>query len=61
MTTGNNRLTDETRIRELIEEQVVAIRAGDVDAPTRSHASDVSMFDALGPLLPQDGRRAGAA
>jgi len=50
MTTDNNRLTDEARIRELIEERVGAIRAGDVDALMRSHAPDVVMFDALDPL-----------
>ena len=31
MTTDNNRLTDEARIRELIEERVRAIRAEGVD------------------------------
>ena len=50
MTTDNNQLTDEARIRELIEERVGAIRAGDVDALMRSHAPDVVMFDALKPL-----------
>ena len=50
MTTDNDRLTDEARIRELIEERVGAIRAGDVDALMRSHAPEVVMFDALDPL-----------
>jgi ketosteroid isomerase-like protein len=50
MTTDNNRLTDEARIRELIEERVRAIRAGDVDALMRGHAPDVVTFDALDPL-----------
>lgn len=50
MTTDNNQLTDEARIRELIEERVGAIRASDVDALTRSHAPDVVTFDAPGPL-----------
>jgi ketosteroid isomerase-like protein len=48
--TTDNQLTDEARIRELIEERVGAIRAGDVDVLMRSHASDVVMFDALDPL-----------
>jgi ketosteroid isomerase-like protein len=50
MTADNNQLTDEARIRELVEERVGAIRAGDVDALMRSHAPDVVMFDALDPL-----------
>jgi uncharacterized protein (TIGR02246 family) len=50
MTTDNNQLTDEARIRELIAERVRAIRAKDVDALMRSHAPDVVMFDALDPL-----------
>lgn len=50
MTTDNNQLTDEARIRELIEERVRAIRARDVDALMRSHAPEVVMFDALDPL-----------
>jgi ketosteroid isomerase-like protein len=50
MTTDNNQLTDEARIRELIEERVGAIRAKDVDALMRGHAPDVVMFDALDPL-----------
>ena len=50
MTTDNNQLTDEARIRELIEERVGAIRARDVDALMRGHAPDVVTFDALDPL-----------
>src|SRR3712207_3142627 len=50
MRTDNDRLTDEARIRGLIEERVRAIRARDVDALTRGHAPDVVMFDALDPL-----------
>jgi ketosteroid isomerase-like protein len=50
MTTDNNQLTDEARIRELIEERVGAIRAKDVDALMAHHSPDVVMFDALDPL-----------
>lgn len=50
MTTDNNPLNDEARIRKLIEERVGAIRAKDVNALMRSHAPDVVMFDALDPL-----------
>jgi ketosteroid isomerase-like protein len=50
MTTENGRAADEARIRELIEERVRAIRAGDVDALMRNHAPEVVMFDALDPL-----------
>ncbi|HEX8720103.1 MAG TPA: nuclear transport factor 2 family protein [Pyrinomonadaceae bacterium] len=50
MTTDNNKLTDEARIRELIEERVRAIRAKDVNALMSNHAPDVVMFDALDPL-----------
>ena len=50
MTTDNDRLTDEARIREIIEERVGAVRAGDVDALMSNHAPDVVMFDALDPL-----------
>lgn len=50
MTTDNNQLTDEARIRELIEERVKAIRVKDVDALMSAHAPDVVMFDALDPL-----------
>lgn len=50
MTTDDNQLTDEARIRKLIEERVEAIRARDVDALMRSHAPNVVMFDALDPL-----------
>ncbi|HEV2863648.1 MAG TPA: nuclear transport factor 2 family protein [Pyrinomonadaceae bacterium] len=50
MTTDNNQLTDEARIRELIEERVGAIRAGDVDSLMSNHAPEVVMFDALDPL-----------
>ncbi len=50
MAADDNRLTDKARIRQLIEERVGAIRAGDVDALMRSHAPDVVMFDALDPL-----------
>jgi hypothetical protein len=32
MTTDNNQLTDESRIREIVEERVRAIRSKDVDA-----------------------------
>ena len=50
MTTENSRAADEARIRELIEERVGAIRAGDVDALMSAHAPDVVMFDVLDPL-----------
>ena len=50
MTTDNNQLTDEARIRELVEERVRAIRDKDVDALMRGHAPEVVMFDALDPL-----------
>lgn len=50
MTTDNNQPTDEARIREIIEERVGAVRAGDVDALMGGHAPDVVMFDALDPL-----------
>jgi ketosteroid isomerase-like protein len=50
MTTENSRAADEARIRELIEERVGAIRAGDVDALMSNHAPDVVTFDALDPL-----------
>lgn len=48
--TDNNQLTDEARIRELIEQRVRAIRAKDVDSLMSNHAPDVVMFDALNPL-----------
>ena len=50
MTTEGSRAADEARIRDLIEERVRAIRAGDVDAQISAHASDAVMFDALDPL-----------
>lgn len=50
MTAENSRTVDEARIRELIDERVGAIRAGDVDALMSAHAPDVMMFDALDPL-----------
>ncbi len=50
MTTESGRAADEARIRELIEERVRALRAGDVDALMSAHAPDIVTFDALDPL-----------
>lgn len=43
-------MTDETRIRGIIEARAEAVRAKDVDALMAHHAPDVLMFDALNPL-----------
>jgi uncharacterized protein (TIGR02246 family) len=50
MTTDKSKAADEARIRALIEQRVLAIRARDIDALMSSHAPDVLIFDALNPL-----------
>ncbi len=50
MTADAGRTTAEAEIRALIEEQVKAIRAKDVNGSVSSYAPDVLLFDVVNPL-----------
>ena len=50
MTTEDNRLADEARIRELMDDWVTALRNRDVEAIVSSQAPDVLSFDVVNPL-----------
>ena len=47
-------MTDESKIRELIERWAAAVHAGDLDAVLSRHAEDIVMFDVP---APEDGVR----
>ncbi|MGH7802285.1 MAG: YybH family protein [Thermodesulfobacteriota bacterium] len=50
MTASNNRTTDETAIRELVESWARAVRAKDLDGILANHSTDMLMFDVPPPL-----------
>lgn len=50
MTTANRKATDETLIRNLLNEQVIAVRAKDVNGSTLNYARDILFFDVVDPL-----------
>ena len=54
MTADAGRTTAEAEIRALIEEQVKAIRAKDVNGSISSYAPDVLLFDGVNPLRSRD-------
>ena len=54
MTADAGRTTAEAEIRALIEEQIKAIRAKDVNGSISSYAPDVLLFDGVNPLRSRD-------
>lgn len=50
MSTSNKKMTDEARIRELIENWAKAVRAKDIDGIMAHHAPDILLFDVPPPV-----------
>lgn len=50
MSVGNDRVMDETAIRELVESWARAVRARDIDGILTHHSADILMFDVPPPL-----------
>ena len=50
MSVSNNRTTDETAIRELVEKWARAVRAKDLDGILANHSIDMLMFDVPPPM-----------
>ena len=50
MSVSNNRTTDETAIRELVEKWARAVRAKDLDGILANHSMDMLMFDVPPPV-----------